>query len=135
MKDWASEKLTAEWRPLGRGDGLTMSMQASGRAELGALAARLDPAVPVRITTTDGTTVVTTAAAILEWRGAAPIPERLGGWPHPSVDQGDGAQAVDMLEAFLAWTKSRGLIDEAAARRISRWVQTEMAGEARDTPR
>jgi len=131
MIDLARQTYEIEWRPAGEGsDDLVMSMRVTDRTALRRFAARIEAPRILRIRDPEGREVVTSPDAVLNWPKDAPLPDPAGEWTFAPRDSGDGAHAVEMLEAFLAWTRSRGLIDGAASRRISRSVQIELSGEA-----
>lgn len=136
MENEATPIFTVDWRPGGRGGAdLTLSLELPDRdAVLRLVGGPHAPAV-VRVTDVSGASTVASAASVMRWPDAAPLPQTDVEWRVEPRRREDGAQAVDMLEAFLAWTRSRGLLDEASSARISRAVQMEMAGEAPDTPR
>lgn len=135
MDTRSSKSIRAEWRPACEPtDDLVMSVRFADRGDLGRFAAKLDAPKVLRVGTGVGAMAVTTPNAILRWRPEEALPAADGEWTAAPTHRGDAAVAIDMLEAFLAWTRSRGLIDEAKSRRISRAVQMELAGAADGRP-
>jgi hypothetical protein len=126
---------TIDWRPAAaHGDDLVMSVAMTAREDVRLFASRQPDTAVFGIRAHDGMRVTATRGAVLGWAAGAPLPTGDAEWPLVPISRGDGVHAIEMLDAFLAWTRARGLIDEATSRRISRFVQMEMSGAARGTP-
>lgn len=134
MKSDSSLGFHVDWRPADHTGDVVLTMWFADRASVRRFAARLDAPPVLRIRADDGSEVVSTPDAVLAWPLGSQLPAAEGVWTTPPAERGDRAIAIDMLEAFLAWTKSRRLINEADSRRISRSVQIELARAARDMP-
>lgn len=127
--------LEIDWRPdETQAVGLVISTTMASAAQLKRFATRRDAPAVLRIRDGAGREVVTTPDAVLRWADDAALPEGGAEWATMPVDRGDGAHAIELLDAFLAWSRSRGLIDQTTSQRISLSVQMELSGEARGTP-
>ena len=124
-----------EWRPAEGGEhDLVMSATLTEREAVRRLAARTGGAAAFRIRAADGTEVVASTEAIAAWTDDRALPDPSAVWAAARAPGGDAVRAQELLGAFLSWSKARGVLDDAACRRISMAVQMELAGEARDTP-
>jgi hypothetical protein len=123
---------TVEWTPdAGGEDGLTLSLRLSDTEALKRFARRDSAPALMRISLASGASVVTDAAAILAWDERSDLPAgKADNLPASAMSRTVAAYALDMLEGVLSWSRSRGLLDENACRRISLVAQMEMAGEA-----
>ncbi|TCP65359.1 hypothetical protein [Sphingomonas sp. PP-CE-1G-424] len=126
---------TIEWRPAAaHGDDLMISVAVTARENVRLFASRQPASTMFRIRAPHGRQVTVTRQAVLDWATGTNLPVGDTEWPLVPISRGDGIHAIEMLDAFLAWTRSRGLIDEATSRRISGFVQMELSGATRGTP-